>query len=163
MFTYRNVNTRWWFRMHKISCEELRWFVLVSITKLQSNPKIMPRKNFFLCPQEGVLLAADCRSPELESWKPWELLCGWNAQELLPSWVTSLRVCMMNGKVSEKNLFMDGVRYKRLGIKETSGVGSYWECCLQTSFFVDSVEIWCSGIKFISNTFQSRCDGCQVW
>ena len=38
------------FRMHEISCEKLRWFVLVSTAKL--NPKIMPRKNFFLHPQE---------------------------------------------------------------------------------------------------------------
>ena len=42
-------------------------------------------KNFFLRPQEEVLLAADCRSLELESWKPQELLCGCmlKAQELL--------------------------------------------------------------------------------
>ena len=40
------------FRMHEISCGELRWFVLVSTAKLQYNPKIMPRKNFFLRPQE---------------------------------------------------------------------------------------------------------------
>ena len=43
------------------------------------------RKNFFLRPQEEVLLAADCGSLELESWKPQELLCGCmiRAQELL--------------------------------------------------------------------------------
>ena len=40
------------FCMHEISCEELRWFVLVSTAKLQYNPKIIPRKNFFLHPQE---------------------------------------------------------------------------------------------------------------
>ena len=43
------------------------------------------RKNFFLRPQEEVLLAADCGSLELDSWKPQELLCGCmiKAQELL--------------------------------------------------------------------------------
>ena len=45
-----------------------------------------PRKNFFLRPQEEVL-AADCGSLELESWKPQELLCFYviEAQELLCS------------------------------------------------------------------------------
>ena len=70
MYTHQNVNTRWLFRMHEISCKELRWFVLVSTAKLQYNPKIMLRKNFFLRPQEEVLLAADCGSLELLSWKP---------------------------------------------------------------------------------------------
>ena len=43
------------------------------------------RKNFFLHPQEVVLLTADCGSLELEFWKPQELLCGCmiKAQELL--------------------------------------------------------------------------------
>ena len=42
-------------------------------------------KNFFLRPQEEVLLAADCGSLELESRKPQELLCGCmiKVQELL--------------------------------------------------------------------------------
>ena len=42
-------------------------------------------KNFFLHPQEEVLLAADCGLLKLESWKSQELLCGctMKAQELL--------------------------------------------------------------------------------
>ena len=32
----------------------------------------------------------------------------------------------------------------------------------KTGFFVDSAEIRCTGIKFVLNTFQSRCDRCSV-
>ena len=63
---------------------------------------------------------------------------------------TSFTVCIMNGKVSKKNLFIDGVSHKRKIL------------CAQTGVFVDSAEIRCTGIKFIFNTFRSRCNGCGV-
>ena len=68
-----------------------------------------------------------------------------------------LHVCIMDGKLSVKNLFIDGVSHKR------KWVGSYSERCSQTGFFVDSAEKQCTDIKFILNTFPSRCDGCSVF
>ena len=66
----------------------------------------------------------------------------------------------MNGKVTEKNLFIDGVGHKR------NILCAVWvriqNAVYKTAFFVDSPEIRCTGIKFILNTFQSRCDGCSV-
>ena len=52
---------------------------------LQYSPKIMHAQELLFHPQEEVLLAADCGSLELESWKLQELLCGCmlKAQELL--------------------------------------------------------------------------------
>ena len=62
-----------------------------------------------------------------------------------------LRVCIMNGEVSKRNLFIDCVSHK-----QTSCVGSYSECCSQTGFSVDSAEIRCTSIKLILNTFKRR-------
>ena len=64
----------------------------------------------------------------------------------------------MNGKVSEKNSFIDGVSHKRnrpVWVRIQNAV-------YKTGFFVDSVEIRCTDIKFILNTFQSHCDRCSV-
>ena len=68
MLTHRNVNTHdiTVFRMHEISCEELRWFVLVSTAKLQYNPK----NNVAQVRKKKLLPAADCGLLELLSWKP---------------------------------------------------------------------------------------------
>ena len=64
----------------------------------------------------------------------------------------------MNGKVSEKNFFIDGVSHKKKH--------PVWVCIQNAvhkmGFFVDSAEIRCTDIKFISNTFPSRCDGYSV-
>ena len=42
---------------------------------IQCSPKIMHAQELLLCPQEEVLLAADCGPLELESWKHQEFLC----------------------------------------------------------------------------------------
>ena len=57
--------------------------LLREVTTVQSKNNARPRTSF-LRPQEEVLLAADCWSLELESWKPQELLCSCmiKAQEL---------------------------------------------------------------------------------
>ena len=67
----------------------------------------------------------------------------------------------MNGKVSQKNFFIDGVSHKR-NILCGFEFSTLFTKRVSMSILHDSVEIRCTYIKSILNTFQSRCDGCSV-
>ena len=86
-----------------------------------------------------------------------------NAKRLKWSGRTSF-TCMYNEwNISEENFFIDSVSHNdSVSHRRKSCVGSYSERCSRDGFFVDFAEIRCTGIKFILNTFQSRCDECSV-
>ena len=65
----------------------------------------------------------------------------------------------MNGKVSEKNLFIDGVSHKR-NIQCGFEFRTLFTKRVSMSILLKYDQ--CTDIKFILNTFQSRCDGCSV-